>query len=416
MKPKIYLILLPLLMLSCTDEAFQEVNSNSDLSTNYELRTETEAIAIARKAFKEFYPRASRSERDFSGINVVKIQKTLSRNAETSNPLYVVNFGDESGYAIVSGNRDVTPLLAVTESGSISDVNDIDNPGLELFVDNALSLEVDSMAVVVPPIIDDGSQMVTIYRNDTIFHTNTVVDPRISVKWGQTYPEGELCPNGVCGCVATAGAQALSYFEYPGNVILTFPERQSDIICLDWAKMKEINSTNFWRQDGIYDVQLSSLCREIGYSIDAIYYDNGNIFLNSTSASSATLRTYFRNLLPTDQFIVSEMCASNPKTNEVLGNGIIIIRAASEDIDGTQVGHAWVIDGYKYKKYTVYVYARESNSAIETLERQFDQEELYSHVNWGWNGADNGYFYNNIFRVGDYNFNINIYYFSIKTK
>ena len=412
MKKQFFITLLGLSLVACnSDEFLPQANDDVEVLPMENLRTETEAIEIAAKGLNEFYPVKSRSARDLSGMNVVMLQSPASRSNEDSNPLYVVNFGNESGYAIVSAAKDREPLLAVTESGSITSLDEIDNPGLRLFVDGAMKLQKDTTALVRPG--GDGGELVDIFRNDTIFQANTKVEPRITVKWGQKYPEGELCPNGICGCVATAGAQTLSYFKYPETLALSFPERKSNQISLDWDNMNRIISTP-WniRPKSEYDIQLSSLCREFGHKINADYTNS-----KGTTARLPDLRIYLKNLLPTNKYIVSDMVSSNPKTNIVLGNGIILIRAtASEFSEDIHVGHAWVIDGFIYKKYTVYVYTHKINSPIETLERQFDKEDLYSHANWGWNGSDNGYFYNNIFRVTNYKFDREFNYFTIKTK
>lgn len=90
---------------------------------------------------------------------------------------------------------------------------------------------------------------------------------------------------------------------------------------------------------------------------------------------------------------------------------------------GELIGHAWVIDGYIYKKYTVYVYSHTLGSVDEMLESQFEKEELYSRINWGWYGKDNGYFVNNALNITkmddntvQYYYNENFYYFTINTK
>lgn len=303
------------LLLSCSSEDLSQIpDSQLEPSQMESFRSEKEAIQIAIRALNEFYPIKSRSVRDFSGLNVVMLQSPEARSTEYTNPLYVVNFGNESGYAIVSASKDREALLAVTESGSITSLEEIENPGLMMFVEDALSLDKDSTALVSVPEIGDGSEMVTIYRNDTVFHAQSNVEPRTTVNWGQRYPEGILCPNGICGCVATAGAQALSYFENPESLTLSFSERQSDMILLDWGGMKRmVTPSYYW---GTNEIQLASLCREIGYKIGADYTSS-----NGTSASLFELREYFRDLLPSNQFVVSNMVSSTPKTNVDLGMG-----------------------------------------------------------------------------------------------
>ncbi|MDE6757275.1 MAG: C10 family peptidase [Muribaculaceae bacterium] len=415
MKKTILFTLVSLSLTACSyDEFLPLENASVETQTFDCLRTETEAIEIATRGLNDFYPVKSRSARDLSEMNVVLLQSPVSRSVEDINPLYVVNFGNESGYAIVSASKDREPLLAVTESGSITSLDAIENPGLRLFVDGAMKLQKDTTALVPIPGSGDDSK-VSIFWNDTIFHAQNSVEPRITVKWGQRYPEGQLCPNGLSGCTLTAAAQALSYFEYPEKITLTFPERTSNETPLDWADMKKIMSKNHpYRIESDYDVQLSLLCRELGHRIHAIYSED------KTSASLYRLRENLMILLSAKNFLFSNWENSIPETNKVLGNGILLMQGSrlkpKNPMDLTEgyekVGHAWVIDGYHYKNYTVYVYCQEIDTPYVILERQFEKTELYSHVNWGWNGSDNGYFSNN--GLGDYD--RDFAYFVLNTK
>lgn len=419
MKKQFFITLLGLSLVACnSDEFLPQANDDVEVLPMENLRTETEAIEIATKGLNEFYPVKSRSAHDLSGMNVVMLQSPASRSNKDSNPLYVVNFGNESGYAIVSAAKDREPLLAVTESGSITSLDEIDNPGLRLFVDGAMKLQKDTTARVPNP-GGDGGEKVSIFWNDTVFHAQNNIEPRITVKWGQRYPEGELCPNGLSGCTLTAAAQTLSYFKYPENLNITFPEREVNATPLDWDNMKKINSTNYpFRIKSDYDIQLSLLCRELGHKIHAIYSEN------STGAYLYKLRDYLRIILPTNKFSFSEWIESYPETNKVLGNGILLMQGYrlalknSKDPNSgyERKGHAWVIDGYNYKYYTVYVYCQELDTSKIELERQFDKVELYSHVNWGWNGIDNGYFTNETFKTSNGEYDRDFAYFVLKTK
>ena len=49
-------------------------------------------------------------------------------------------------------------------------------------------------------------------KEDTV---DTWIEPKLTVSWGQTWHEGDYCPNGVSGCTNTALAQIMTYFEYP---------------------------------------------------------------------------------------------------------------------------------------------------------------------------------------------------------
>ena len=398
-----------------SDDLLAIADNDAETPLMENFRSEDEAIEIATKALNEFYPVTSRSGRDLSQMNVVLLNKPASRNSDITNPLYVVNFGNESGYAIISADKETEPLLAVTESGSITSLDNVDNPGLRLFLDGAIHGEMNQTTAIKQK-IDTIGEMVDVYRNDTLFHAQNTIAPRLTVKWGQRYPEGELCPNGICGCVATAAAQALSYFKYPETLKLTYPERNANDIVLDWDNMKRIDSKNYdyWRIHTQYDIQLSTLCRELGHQIEAKYKDN------STSASLYKLMNKLMLILPLDRLSKSEYGWAIPETNKILKNGIILMAGAeiTKDENGEEheSAHAWIIDGYIYKNYTVRVFKRKINMANEILDYQFDKTELYSHVNWGWNGQDNGYFSNSNFNPSNHRYTQRFEYFAIYSK
>lgn len=406
MKKSIFIALLGMSLAACNNDdlpALADNDAETPLMENF--RSENEAIEIATKALNEFYPVTSRSGRDLSQMNVVLLNKPASRNSDITNPLYVVNFGNESGYAIISADKETEPLLAVTESGSITSLDNVDNPGLRLFLDGASRLQKDSTFIVPDPIIPGIGEEIQIIRKDTVYHSNDTKFGLTPVEWGQTYPEGLLCPNYTSGCVATAGAQALSCFKYPTTLTLSFPGRNSDQIELNWSVLRKIFGT---KKQPDYNIQLSSLCREIGHKINSDYSKS-----NLTTANISDLRVYLATILPNDEFVLSNVIASNPRTNEVIGNGVIIMGGFES---GKSIGHCWLIDGYVYKNYTVSVYSIDPTSRVETLDRQFSKVDLYSYVNWGWYGSDNGYFYNNVFNPSDMNYSRNFYYFTIKTK
>ena len=64
-------------------------------------------------------------------------------------------------------------------------------------------------------------------------------------------------------------------------------------------------------------------------------------------------------------------------------------------IRNDSIGHMWVVDGYLKMTITEYLYAGIGQTGPTTY------QEIYNHVNWGWDGRSNGYFLSNIFNVGN---------------
>ena len=67
-------------------------------------------------------------------------------------------------------------------------------------------------------------------------------------------------------------------------------------------------------------------------------------------------------------------------------------------------GHIWVVDGYKLLR-ILYI----DNNELEPT--YFTETKTYNHVNWGWSGIANGYFYDGIFSITnalEYDYSLNI--------
>lgn len=145
-----------------------------------------------------------------------------SSNATKSNDdvpyIHVFNFENEAGFAIMSADKRVTPLLSYALKGNFEKNKEIDNPGLatymsllEEYVDNVIAI--DTMQLRLDTIdwyyagIPDFAVMINGY---------------CPVKWGQEYPYNYYCPtedgqNTLTGCVATAVAQLMCTYRYPDS-------------------------------------------------------------------------------------------------------------------------------------------------------------------------------------------------------
>ncbi|MDY0339461.1 MAG: C10 family peptidase, partial [Acholeplasmataceae bacterium] len=149
--------------------------------------------------------------------------KRVAENTVTENPqFYIFNREDSAGFVIVAADDRVVPILGYADSGSF-DPNNIP-PNAQKWFENytqqiqyaitndlPVSAEIDSMWVDLL----DG-------RQKSSSSTQTVT-PLIQTKWDQGSPYNNSCPRGsglfvsrsVTGCVATAMAQVMNYWEYP---------------------------------------------------------------------------------------------------------------------------------------------------------------------------------------------------------
>lgn len=204
------------------------------------------------------------------------------------------------------------------------------------------------------------------------------VEPMLTTRWAQESPFNKLCPqtggfwgtSPQTGCVATAMAQAMKYFEYPaastgsgtysadgGNSYKTVSMNTT----FKWDKMRDSYRMGYSEDEA---TAVAELMRDCGYASNMIYSEQGSGALLYEGANGLVknmqydpysmkmmTRTYYRD----DEWmaaITKEMEAKRP----------VIYMA----VDPEKLGHAFVLDGM--------------------------DAEGRVHINWGWSGDANGYY------------------------
>lgn len=132
--------------------------------------------------------------------------------------------------------------------------------------------------------------------------------------------------------------------------------------------------------------QLGYFCREIGYRINASYFNGG------TGAYTEDLRNALSSL--SEDISISSFETSVPDVKSILKGLVdkVIIARGSRG----SVGHAWVIDGCYYIDLEINEYYQDKNGNYTDL-HVYKTKVDYQHINWGWNGKCNGYFDNGVF-------------------
>jgi hypothetical protein len=344
----------------------------------------------------------SRSPRTITASNAVVPVYVVGSRSEVDEPsIYVVNYDDEQGFAVISGTDIENPILGVAESGSYDE--NADNPGLKLFVEIAANITAPSDSLV--PLLK---------AIETKIYTEKEIEPRLSVKWGQGSPYGNKCPNGISGCANTASAQIMSYFRFPSSIDITYTDADTTSVTLDWdAICKHVVTTNsitcLTGHSDAHDM-IAYLMRELGYLSGSQY--NANSTGTQVGGQYATLKKLGYTLSSHSAY--TEDCEFT-----ALANGIMLV-------DGycSEGGHSWVIDGCKRLQFHV-INRLELNSLGEPTETRNTYN--YAHVNWGWDGRGNGYYLTNVFDTSlpyslddssliienNYNFNNGVYFVTV---
>ena len=130
--------------------------------------------------------------------------------------MYVINFKNDNGYALMSTDKRTYPIYALIDEGNYSPYNN--NPGFDLFIKMAkvyfkLTTQKDGL-INQDQIINDNTEWVV---------TNKV-GPKLQYKWDQLEPFNIYCPilnNGkhaAVGCTAVAAAMILAMNKKPSTI------------------------------------------------------------------------------------------------------------------------------------------------------------------------------------------------------
>lgn len=390
----ISILALAIMMASCSNQELLDSDSPKPApQQTSNIRSYEEALQIAQSSIQMVDGQAqtrAASPRKIA-LNDTKVCKLDAKTRTSSDVndtlMYVFNFEDNQGFAIISANKNTEALIAVTEKGHYDPAVRSDNESFNFYMDMAKK-HIASTPRFDPGLIPDDP----IYEIvDTTFYLygQLQITPYVTVKWGQQNPEGELCSNGKCGCANTAMAQIMSYYEYPASIEITYgdnPFTQN----LNWTGMKAHvkHPQQFICLDYDYHIAISRLCRQLGEDANSNYGSNGT----STDISDVTdcMSYYGYN---TSGWLSYFSEYANVYDNLIDEKLYIICGWNSDDR-----GHAWVLDGFQNISYQ-HVLARKPLGGFmwEILEiYDYGELDLY-HFNWGWDGDCNGYFSTNVF-------------------
>ena len=302
-----------------------------------------------------------------------------ARSLELTNVSSAIGFSNvyvfttETSFVLVSADDCVQPILGYSLTGRFDFENLPDNKRVWIQGYN------DEIRYAVDNQLRASSEVMQQWRdlaegNPNTGRAITAVAPLIQTQWNQSYPYNMLCPGGsVTGCVATAMAQIMKYWNYPAHGIgshtythATYGELSADFQSTnyDWANMT--NSYDNSSTDA-QKMAVATLMYHCGVSVDMNYSPNSSGAGNAIVAES--LKTYFNYAPETVFHNRSEYSDNNWIT--MLKNDLNLGRPIWYCGSGSGGGHAFVFDGYNNNN--------------------------YFHVNWGWGGfCDEYYTINNL--------------------
>ncbi len=283
---------------------------------------------------------------------------------------YVFNVG-ETGFVILSADDSYRPVIGYSDEGVFS----TDNPAMMHYLNGISESRTRRTATGSTKEIRDEWQRLGDEGKLLARFKGKEASYLVETKWNQNYPYNYCCPvaedgpggHVYAGCVATAGAQLMRYWNFPaqgtgshtytpednpqyGPITVNFGEAT-----YDWDNMPlTINSSS-----PIAQIEaIGQLIYHVGVSVDMNY--------RPTSSGAVTGRLC--EVMPQHFYYTNQMLNLYRETYTREEYLDLIYR--SVDMSWPMVhrggGHAYVLDGYN--------------------------EAGMVHFNWGWSGSDDGWF------------------------
>lgn len=299
-------------------------------------------------------------------------------------PFYVLS-AENHGYVIVAGDDRVIPILGYADEG-VFDPNNIP-PNMQKWFEGykaEIRYVIENNIAASPEIQADWKALQSGMNLKSQTFTSSVA-PLIATKWDQSPYYNDQCPfdnskseRTVTGCVATAMAQVMKYWNYPktGSGFHSYNHTTYGTLSAnfgsttyDWANMpNQLTSASSTAQKNA----VATLMYHCGVSVDMNYglaATGGSSAYVISSASPDTICTEYA--LKT-YFGYKNTLQGIKKANYTISNWMNLLKTELDS--GRPIvyagfgdgGHCFICDGY------------DNNN--------------YFHFNWGWGGSYDGYF------------------------
>ena len=187
MKQFLIISILAVMVAACSSEEPMPVTDNSTQQGSIKVTVE-EAIKIANQAAEAFDAKSARgvSRRASSAAMVDVLGAKNGRSGGIDTLLYMVNYDNKQGYAIVSASRACETLLGIVDEGEFNALEAAENPSYSYYLANAQNY----VASTLGGGISIGGEPITPgFIEETRFvHEDYPV--KVNVKWGAELSRG----------------------------------------------------------------------------------------------------------------------------------------------------------------------------------------------------------------------------------
>ena len=300
-----------------------------------------------------------------------KVPSMNGGTATAMSPYYVFPFGENKGFAIVSGDDDMPEIVGYADHGTY-DANNMP-AAMAAFLNNYRAT-IEAVKQGNASAIKNIAEAKALRANNT--RATTAVSPLLGdIKWNQSKPYNNMCPKydgtnlSATGCVATAMAQVMMYWKYPKELKADINEYETSTHKLpvagelkgqkyDWDNMLPTYTNNNYTQTQADAV--AKLMLHCGKAVEMDYGEESGA--NVTPGHLAKYFGYDSDLM----LDLSRTCFTLAEWTAIIDKELQAKRPILYSGRTTNGGHQFVCDGS-------------------------DGNGLY-HINWGWGGYQDGYF------------------------
>lgn len=363
----------------------------------------TNAKKGARYTFKEEMDQMEKS---------LKSQKKISNYracnyTQSQSSFYIINF-EGGGFAIVAGDDRVKPVLAYSDtnvfpldsnryapSALVSWLADTDDHIRNIRRQNgkqsqAVKAAWDKMNVQSKALAGVRMEFPPCYTDGETYSTFDMYGPYLETNWGQGegYNDGLSnmgCPlytNGrpPTGCVATALGQIMAFHQRPTTY--------------NWSAMP----------DNAGSTTTAQLMVDLGVRLNMSYGCNGSSTYTSYTAPVLMNGYHYTSAEWHDNYD-----AATVFSNLTNGRPVILSGGRQEKwwfFNVYDDGHAWVCDGARWLVSYICHYGEDDGDPYSIdYEWLYNYQVLDFHMNWGWSGSANGYYFTDNFNPAGNTYN-----------
>lgn len=198
------------LIISCSDEIMLEENGFDNGVNNSYTRPLEQALVQAQNLMDEIEGHTKSAVRKYPRVEYITNKTTRGGLQDTL--LYLVNYYDNQGFALLGATEGSYDIYAISPTGHLEMNDTIECSSLSAFVNAALAHA-----------SENKSQSVVIGWKNWMTKIDAKVDPMLHPfvsSWNQRSPYNIMCPTidgqkCLVGCVALAYTQLISYYKYP---------------------------------------------------------------------------------------------------------------------------------------------------------------------------------------------------------